>query len=151
MTDVASSAAGSAADRADALLFVYGTLRFPDVVEGLLGRRVPAQAATAPGWRAAPLRGRVYPGLVAAVDGGQADGFVLAGLAERDWMVFDDFEGPPYLLSQIGLGDGRLALTYVWRDQTQVCDGVWDPARFAVQHLASYAHRARAWRGRGVP
>lgn len=47
-------------------LFVYGTLRFDVVLEALLGRVPACTRASAPGWRAAALEGRVYPGLVAS-------------------------------------------------------------------------------------
>ncbi|WP_261570896.1 gamma-glutamylcyclotransferase family protein, partial [Frankia gtarii] len=46
------------------LLFVYGTLMFPEVVSTLIGRVPPMESAAAPGWRAARLRDRLYPGLV---------------------------------------------------------------------------------------
>lgn len=147
---VSSTAGPGAAARAGAPFFGYGTLRFPDVVQGLLGRAAPAEPAIAPGWRAAPLLGRVYPGLVPAPADSHAHGLALTGLTEPEWLVLDAFEGDPYELREIRLGDGRLALTYVWRDMSQVCDGVWEPERFAAQHLGSYAHRARAWRGRGA-
>ena len=111
-----------------------------------------AEPAVAPGWRAAPLRGRVYPGLVPAAlaRDGDAHGLALTGLSEPEWLVFDAFEGDLDELREIRLGDGRRALSYVWRDMSHVRDGVWEPERFAVQHLGSYAHRARAWRGRGA-
>src|SRR3569623_38566 len=44
-------------------LYVYGTLRDPDVLELVLGRVLAGAAATAPGYRAEGMPGRSYPGL----------------------------------------------------------------------------------------
>jgi gamma-glutamylcyclotransferase (GGCT)/AIG2-like uncharacterized protein YtfP len=76
------------------LLFVYGTLQFPDVLRVLLGRVPPAQPATATGWRAAALAGRSYPGLVAGTGTGTGtvSGLVLAGLASAEVQTLDAFE-----------------------------------------------------------
>ncbi len=45
----------------DAPLFAYGSLRFPEVLEVLLGRVPSTKPAEAEGWRVIPLPGLVYP------------------------------------------------------------------------------------------
>src|ERR1700759_5499341 len=83
------------ADQRDGLaLFAYGTLTFGPVVEALLGRRPLVTPAVAPGWRAARLPGRPYPGLVPAA-GGQAAGGALLGLTAAEWARPDRWEGDP--------------------------------------------------------
>ncbi|MFC9915370.1 gamma-glutamylcyclotransferase family protein [Streptomyces sp. NPDC127197] len=64
------------------VLFCYGTLQFDAVLEALLGRIPERTSAEAPGWRAAALEGRVYPGLVQAV-GGSAAGVLMTDLRGR--------------------------------------------------------------------
>ncbi|SFC68170.1 gamma-glutamylcyclotransferase family protein [Streptomyces aidingensis] len=122
-------------------LFVYGTLRFPEVLRALLGRvpeRVPAAVR---GWRAAALDGRAYPGLVpraAAV----TEGALLRGLAAADWAVLDRFEGDEYRLARIPLaGAGEAsACAYLWAGGAVRAED-WDAGEFATRHLARYVAR----------
>lgn len=79
-------------------LFVYGTLRDPELLAAVLGHAVDARnvlAATAPGFRAAFYPGRIYPGLVRA-PGGVAEGLLLLGLTTFDFDLLDAFEGDEY-------------------------------------------------------
>ncbi len=80
-------------------LFVYGTLRHPPLLDGLVGTPVAARPATLPGHRAATMRERVYPGLVVAPDAVAEGSLVVvddAGLA-----VLDQFEGPEYTRTRV--------------------------------------------------
>lgn len=80
------------------LFFVYGTLRDPDLLAGVLARPlVPAAmlAANAPGFRAAHYPGRVYPALLRA-PGKAAEGLVLTDLTPFERDLLDAFEGPEY-------------------------------------------------------
>lgn len=80
------------------LLFVYGTLRDPDLLAGVLGRPLRAGAllaATAPGHRAVHYPGRLYPALVRA-PGAAAPGLVLADLSAFEHDLLDAFEGDEY-------------------------------------------------------
>lgn len=53
-------------DVAPVMLFAYGTLMFPEVLQVLLGRVPDVVSATVAGWRVARLPGRIYPVMVAA-------------------------------------------------------------------------------------
>ena len=76
-------------------LFVYGTLQHPPLLARLLGRVPPSVAAELVGHRAAPLTGRVYPGLV--VDAAHtAPGRLLLDVTDEEVAVLDTFEGPEY-------------------------------------------------------
>ncbi|AXK32582.1 gamma-glutamylcyclotransferase [Streptomyces armeniacus] len=118
-------------------LFVYGTLRFPQVLRALLGRVPENSAAAAAGWRAAALAGHVYPGLVPA-PGATVEGLLLTGLSAGERDVLDAFEGPEYEPRPVELADGRRASAYVWRGGG-VLDAGWDAAAFARRELAAYA------------
>lgn len=79
-------------------LFVYGTLRDPDLLAAILARPLPADAAlaaAAPGFRAVHYPRRVYPALV-RVPGAAAPGLLLIGLTPFEADLLDAFEGDEY-------------------------------------------------------
>jgi len=80
------------------LLFVYGTLRDPDLLAGVLARPLRADAmlpAIAPGFRAVHYPNRIYPALV-RVPGAAAGGVVLTDLSPFEGDLLDAFEGDEY-------------------------------------------------------
>jgi gamma-glutamylcyclotransferase (GGCT)/AIG2-like uncharacterized protein YtfP len=80
------------------LLFVYGTLRDPDLLAGVLARPLRADAmlaATAPGFRTVHYPNRIYPALVRA-PGAAAEGLVLTDLTPFEADLLDAFEGAEY-------------------------------------------------------
>lgn len=121
------------------LLFTYGTLQFDAVLNALIGRIPQRVSASAPGWRAASLEGRVYPGLVAA-PGSAALGVLLTDLSRREWAILDAFEDDRYDLREVSLTSGGRGLAYVWPDG-EVRDEDWDAEQFRARHLEEYAAR----------
>lgn len=86
-------------------LFVYGTLRDPDLLSGVLNRPLnPAQiaAAVAPGFRAVAYPGRLYPAL-ARKPGAAAEGLVLLDLTPFERDLLDAFEGGEYRRTEIAV------------------------------------------------
>ena len=80
------------------LLFVYGTLRDPDLLAGVLNRPLNADRmlpAIAPGFAAVHYPNRIYPALVRA-PGAAAEGLVLTDLSPFEKDLLDVFEGPEY-------------------------------------------------------
>lgn len=80
------------------LLFVYGTLRDPDLLAGVLARPLRGEAmpaAVAPGFAAVHYPGRIYPALVRR-PGGAAEGLVLTDLTPFERDLLDAFEGEEY-------------------------------------------------------
>ena len=80
------------------LLFVYGTLRDPDLLAGVLARPLNGAAmlaAAAPGFRAVHYPGRIYPALVRA-PGARAEGLVLTDLTPFERDLLDAYEGDEY-------------------------------------------------------
>jgi gamma-glutamylcyclotransferase (GGCT)/AIG2-like uncharacterized protein YtfP len=118
------------------VLFVYGTLRFPEVLRALLGRTPSGAVARAPGWRAAALEHRPYPGLVAA-PGSVTQGVLLGDLTVREWGILDDYEGPEYDLRRIALEGGAHGWTYVWAG-TDVRPDTWDAEAFRAHGLPGF-------------
>lgn len=79
-------------------LFVYGTLRDPDLLAAVLGRPLRPggqHAARAPGFRAVHYPGRIYPALI-RVPGAAAEGLLLTNLSPFERDLLDAFEGEEY-------------------------------------------------------
>ena len=84
-------------------LFIYGTLRDPDILAAVLGRTVAAAAltpATAEGHKCVYYPGQVYPALLAQ-PGASAPGALLHGLSDADLAVLDAYEGAEYRRASI--------------------------------------------------
>ena len=124
-------------------LFVYGSLRFPEILDALLGRVPPLAPAAVPGFRVRALPGVTYPGMVADPDS-TAEGVLITGLSDDEQRLLDEFEDELYEPALLPLADGSgLARAYVWRGETEPYD--WDPACFAEHHLTAFAERCREW------
>ncbi len=122
------------------VLFCYGTLQFDAVLKALLGR-IPEQApASAPGYRAAALADRVYPGLILRAFGGSAPGVVLTDLSNEEWRILDAFEDERYDLREVTLSTGATGWAYIWPGG-DVLDEDWSAAEFESKHLVAYAER----------
>jgi hypothetical protein len=79
-------------------LFVYGTLRDPDLLAAVLGRQLRSggqHVARAPGFRAVHYPSRVYPALI-RVPGAAAEGLLLIDLSPFERDLLDAFEGEEY-------------------------------------------------------
>ena len=84
-------------------LFVYGTLRDPDLRRAVLQRLdVPGAVvpATLAGFRAAYLPGRTYPGLVRSRRH-STPGALIFGLTRADQEALAAYEGPEYCLLRL--------------------------------------------------
>lgn len=129
--------------REDVPLFVYGTLCFDDVLRRLLGRVPARRPARLPGWRAAALAGRPYPGLVPA-PGGAARGVLMSGLTPRENAVLDAFEGSEYAQRTVTPTGETAARVYVWLepDGPDVLAADWDARVYARRVLAAYGSAA---------
>lgn len=124
-------------------LFVYGTLRFPEVLDALLGRVPGLSPARVEGWRAAALEGRVYPGLVAA-PGAVAEGMLVHGLGVDELALLHAYEDVEYDVVRLRLSDGRPALAYRWLGEAGEED--WDLEWFTREVLAAYVPGCAEWR-----
>lgn len=85
------------------LLFVYGTLRDPDLLAAVLARPLNGAAifpAIAPGHRVVTYPSRTYPALVRA-PGATAEGLVLADLTPFELDLLDAYEGAEYRRGRI--------------------------------------------------
>jgi gamma-glutamylcyclotransferase (GGCT)/AIG2-like uncharacterized protein YtfP len=125
-------------------LFAYGTLQFPEVLAALLDRVPDGVPGTAPGWRAARLRGRSYPGL--APGRGHAPGVLLTGLSELEWRILDGYEDEEYDLVAVELSGPVQALAYRYHKLELVLAEDWSATEFADRQLAAFVGQCRCWR-----
>ncbi|MFC9665605.1 gamma-glutamylcyclotransferase family protein [Nocardia sp. NPDC127606] len=130
------------ASTSTAPLFAYGTLQVPEVAQTLIGRVPDTRTGELNGWVAAPLPGRMYPGLVRDKTR-RTPGLVVTGLTAAEWMLFDRFEDEDYALERVTLTDGTDAWAYVWQLDTD--PGVWSMSDFRSNFLPQYVDRCAAW------
>ncbi|MDB5563110.1 MAG: gamma-glutamylcyclotransferase [Hyphomicrobiales bacterium] len=125
------------------LLFVYGTLRDPDVLAAVLGRpydMAGVAIARLPGHRVVFFPGRTYPALIAAA-GQEAEGLALASLTLADLAMLDAFEGDEYrrtTASVIVNGIGGEADVYFPRQAIGDAAAEWSFAAWVARHKADF-------------
>lgn len=126
------------------VLFVYGSLQFPEVLFALLDRVPQHEPVAAEGWRVATLPERVYPGLVPGIT--TAHGYLLTDLTPEEWRVLDAFEDSVYELVRVDLVDGRDGWTYACDQGAEVGRDDWSAEDFRARHLPAFVVRCEAWR-----
>jgi gamma-glutamylcyclotransferase (GGCT)/AIG2-like uncharacterized protein YtfP len=137
-------------------LFAYGTLRDPDVLALVLGRRLDAswlRPALAPGYTLVAFPGRTYPAIrrdATAV----APGTLVGGLSASDLAALDRFEGPEYARGSIAVSvDNQAETADVYWPQVAVgAAPLWRLedwiARYKPAFMAAEAGDIAAWRQR---
>jgi gamma-glutamylcyclotransferase (GGCT)/AIG2-like uncharacterized protein YtfP len=110
---------------ADAL-FVYGTLRDPEVCTRLLGRMPQSAPARLQGFIRQAVRGEPYPAIVP--EGTRSvEGLLLFGLSAPELAALDAYEGDEYGRIEVSVetdaGQAR-AWVYVWTGcKGRLCTG----------------------------
>jgi gamma-glutamylcyclotransferase (GGCT)/AIG2-like uncharacterized protein YtfP len=131
---------------ATADLFAYGTLMIDEVISALIGRTPRWTTATASGWHAVRLPGRVYPGLVRDARR-NARGRRYHGLTPAEWIVLDEFEDTEYQLTEIGTSPSATrAFAYTWHRPATTSP--WHLDQFISHDLSRYLRQCEAWRAR---
>lgn len=130
-------------------LFVYGTLRDPDILAAVIGRNPAAvEPAALVGYRAAVYPGRTYPGLAAA-PGARAAGLLLTGLDARELALLDAFEAEEYRRAAVTVataeGD-RAAEVYLPVVPIAPDAADWTLDEWAARHKAGMLANARRLR-----
>ncbi len=130
-------------------LFAYGTLESPEIVERLLGRRLPAVEAVLDGFAPFRVRGELYPGLVER-PGDATPGTLLRGVNRVDRVRLDEFEGRMYETRDVRVAIAEEArpieaFTYVLRPDyvDSLSDERWDRRRFLDDWLPRVLERYR--------
>ncbi len=133
------------------LLFCYGTLQFPDVMQALTGLRVYGHPAVLPDYACYTLRGELFPGIVGQ-HGTSTAGVIYRGIGRRLLRLLDRFEGDYYHRHQVRAsetgGKPRRAWAYVVAPNKLrvVSNEIWRSDVFAEEHLAPFVRKALSGR-----
>ena len=76
-------------------LFCYGSLRIPEVIRAVIGRKPECRPAALPDHALRRIRNATYPG-VTSLSGARTPGCLYDGLSLDDLEKLDAFEGEPY-------------------------------------------------------
>ena len=127
-------------------LFVFGTLRDPDVLALVLGRAgARTEPASLPGHAARTVAGRDYPVLVPE-PGKAAPGALVHGLDAADRARLAWFEGEAYALApcRVDAADGAVDATVFVAAGLPV-DGPWHLDAWRARDKPGFLERARRW------
>ncbi len=132
-------------------IFTYGTLAAPEVMEALLGRRLPARGAVLADHARYGMRDRAYPGLVVEA-GARTEGLLYQGLAGPDVELLDHFEGSFYERRRVHVatsGAPRVeAEVYLIPEAHRhlLAPEPWDLGRFRRLHLDAWVRHCAGLR-----
>jgi gamma-glutamylcyclotransferase (GGCT)/AIG2-like uncharacterized protein YtfP len=119
------------------MLFVYGTLRDPELLSAVLGRPASGLTAAAPGFAAVHYPGRIYPALLRR-PGAVTAGLVLTDLTAFELDLLDAFEGDEYRRSIVPvIVDEALHEAFAYLPTVAVKDQPeWSFAHWQMEHKA---------------
>ncbi len=122
-------------------VFVYGSLLFPEIVEGLTGRKFEAQDATLQNYVRRAVKNNDYPAVV-PFEGEQVSGKILLNVDMRSLEALRFFEGDEYACVDIKVkvnSEEITACIFVWTGDAGALEkGDWDPHIFERKALADY-------------
>jgi gamma-glutamylcyclotransferase (GGCT)/AIG2-like uncharacterized protein YtfP len=137
----------------DARVFAYGTLEVGEIVEAILGRRLPGEPATLRGYARSMVRDTHHPGIEPHA-GAATPGTLYTGVDDRALAALDRFEGALYerLAVEVETARGQRVEAFAWAVRTElrsVLSGEpWDRDRFVAEHLREWlAGLSGPWRG----
>lgn len=111
-------------------LFAYGTLMYPLVICGVIGRVPKNRPGSVRGYRRLGVAGQSFPGLVSGGDE-IIEGLLYEGLNEEEWRLLTAYEDSLYVLEKITLEDGTAALVYLVAEENHhlLTKDSWQPQR----------------------
>ncbi len=122
-------------------LFIYGTLTFPEILEGLTGKTFERKPARLSGYQRYAIQDRPYPAITEK-PGSEVDGFLIDA-DEASARIIGFFEAPEYEKRQVEVsceGEVRQAAAYAWQAAHRaLLSGEWSPEEFSKNHLQRYA------------
>ncbi len=127
-------------------LFVFGTLRDPDVLTLVLGRsdRFRSEVASLCDYAARTVRERDYPMLVSA-PGAHADGLLIHDLDDTDRARLIWFEGDTYVLEarRVDTATGSVPAQLFAAPETLPSSGPWQFESWQMHDKPGFLERAR--------
>lgn len=130
------------------LLFTYGTLQIPEVMQAVSGSVSPWLEAQVRGYSQYRLNDRIYPGMIARAEG-ITSGRVYVDVGAMAWSFLDRFEDPVYQRQEVEVhlvnGDTMKAQAYVLPVGFAHLLSLepWTISWFIEHHVAEYVSRCR--------
>tara|TARA_Y100000588_G_scaffold361383_1_gene422134 strand:- start:1587 stop:1991 length:405 start_codon:yes stop_codon:yes gene_type:complete len=124
-------------------LFAYGTLRAPELLHSVIGRRIEGTPAVLEGYICRRVRHTDYPAICQRT-GSSTQGSVYCGIDAPAWWRLDAFESNLYERSVVEISQAgsanSMAYTYVIADayKKRLTDEAWVLEHFRHSHLNRY-------------
>jgi gamma-glutamylcyclotransferase (GGCT)/AIG2-like uncharacterized protein YtfP len=114
---------------------------WPEVLEGVIGRRLVGEGTGIAGYKRLRVVGEHYPVVVPSA-GGTVEGVLYCGLTVGDFERLDAFEGEEYDRVEMALGN-KVALIYVLAaDWTHIAEPLpWIPEDLKQENLDALCSR----------
>ena len=122
-------------------VFVYGTLLFPEILEGLTGRSFPMQKAELKDFKRRQVLQGDYPAIVEA-KGESVTGKLIVNIDARSLEMLRFYEGDDYDCQKLEISveeKSVQALVFVWKhDANMLTEPDWDAEFFKRNFLQDY-------------
>ncbi|HYQ56067.1 MAG TPA: gamma-glutamylcyclotransferase family protein [Draconibacterium sp.] len=122
-------------------VFVYGSLLFPEIAEGLCQQKLRSEDAVLNGFMRFALKGADYPAIIAQ-NNSTVKGKVLLSLNEKAIELLTFYEGDEYepVPVKVETGSGIInAIAFVWIAGNEFIENFdWDKEQFELESLELY-------------
>lgn len=122
-------------------VFVYGSLLFPEIADGLCRCRVNTAAATLKGFARYALKGADYPAIIPH-DGSKVTGKVLLNIDEKAIKLLQFYEGDEYEMRSVEVETESAkikAIAFVWNAGNKFLENFdWSIDKFKTESLEFY-------------
>lgn len=121
-------------------LFVYGTLKYPEIVFALTGKVTDYSDVTLNGYKIVSLKNKPYPGLVISSDNAVVG--KLIDINEESYAVisaWEDIEYTPIEVTANVGSDQVRAITFLHTVKAEQLSKDWNEEYFRNKHLKDYA------------
>ncbi|MCY1722681.1 gamma-glutamylcyclotransferase [Prolixibacteraceae bacterium Z1-6] len=122
-------------------LFVYGSLLFPEILEGLTGKLFKTSDAILHGFKRYAVKGADYPAIVENTSS-KVKGKIVSGVDEKSMQTITYYEGDQYDIVPLKIvfeNDVIETFVFVWNlEQDDLETQDWDAKRFEQESLPYY-------------
>lgn len=130
-------------------LFAYGTLMWPEIMAGVIGRKIDGRPAVLSNARRLKVKNEVYPSLISAACG-EVNGILYENLTPDEIHALDRFEGPEYDRREVSVHVDGLPLpaeTYFTSAEGMklVEDSEWTIADLPPEKLQQFRRLYKGW------
>lgn len=124
-------------------VFVYGSLLFPEIADGLCGQKLKSEDATLSGFSRFALKGADYPAMIPE-NNSTIKGKVLLNLDQDAFYLLTFYEGDEYEIAPVKVetSSGIInAIVFVWIGGNELLEDFdWDKEHFEAESLEFYRH-----------